>query len=1168
MNATRKGGSLTGSTPLLPLFDVCNRKHEFNSTETPKFESLPSKLSTRKLSGDSTMNKTISCFLFSIIFFGAQICLGQTSNQGAIVGTVSDPNGQAIPSVTVTVANIATGVSRNTMTDSNGNYRFDFLQPGNYRIHAEASGFKRHEISQTTVNVSQVHREDIQLEIGSVSEEVTVADDSSRGVNTENPTLGEVINERIIDNMPLNGREFIELSGLVPGVETGSGKTGAVASKGTAASFGGARSSTNSYYVDGADSTDNYFGQLVSSPALDAVKEFRVETSLYSARYGRAGGGVISVVTKSGTNQFSGSLYEFHRNQAFDALPYFYTGSKEDRPIYVQNQFGGTIGGPIFKNKTFFFFSAEFYRQTKPGQFIEGFAPTSLERSGDFSQTLNPYSASGLPVVIVNPYCNPPKTTPGPPYCTQPVIPSKILPQSLINPLGQKLMDLIPEPNFDDPVFNLRVFKSGKRMTDKYLIKLDHNFKDGSTLNGSYNYGIYDNHTPGITDFAGTNVYDYGKTLALGYTRPLTTNFVSDTKFNYTWSDNGSKHSASDKNYAAEYGFWMGEQKPDVMGFPRVQLYTVGNRFMTLGAAGPNMRNNNTWYLREDLVYVKGKHTFSFGADFKAQDYGWLYDIAMFGAYYIGFSETGSAANNQNYRVAGHTFADLLVGISSYTNYSYGDSTYARSVRNSIGLYFQDDWKVTDRLTLNLGLRYDFEPPFASKDGKFMTLNWETGLPSYSAKVDPALLKDLTYNFETGGPSTPFDANKFDFGPRIGFAFRPFADNTTVIRGGYGLVYTSENLYTTGYGSFVAPFSSQFLWRTRAALQPDKIDHLVPMDQEPYQLPLTTPANPGNTWINPRYYPTGNVQHWNLGIAREIGWGVTAETSYVGSKGTNLNGLGSMRSYDPKLLAKISSHNPGWVSGGGSNVVSLRLKGFNSSYHSLQAKLSKRYRKGISFLAAYTWAHALAEASNDFVDENLDEIDPEAPGTYKYTRIRTNADFDVRHRFTFSGSYELPFGKGRAWGNGWNPVVETLLGGWRANMITTVQTGQPFSVRGANGRPPNRICDGNLPASERTVERWFDIDCFVDTASTTVNGNTPPNIIRGPNLINFDFGLHKEVRFGERMKLQLRGEVFNAFNRVNLLGPSLNYFVATPSGAMITRQRDNRSVQVGIRFLF
>lgn len=1102
----------------------------------------------------------MSLCILALVFMAVEFGFAQTTNQGAIVGTVSDPNGLAVPSVTVTVTNIATGVSRNTATDSNGNYRFDFLQPGNYRILAEASGFRRMEIATTTVNVNQIHRADIALEVGAVTAEVVVTADSNSAVNAENPTLGQVINEQIIDNMPLNGREFVELSGLVPGVMTGSGKTGAIESKGVSASFGGARARDNSYYVDGADSTDSYFGQLVSSPALDAVKEFRVETSLYSARYGRAGGAVISVVTKSGTNKFSGSLYEFHRNKAFDALPYFYRGTREDSPSYIQNQFGGTIGGPIIKNRTFFFFSAEFYRQKKPGQFIEGFAPTALERQGNFSQTLNPYN--GQPVTIVNPYCNPPQTTPGPPYCTQPVIPSKILPQNLFNPLGQKLMDMIPDANFDDPVFNLRVFKSGNRTTDKYLIKVDHNFKDGSTLNGSYNYGVYDNITPGLTDFADMNYYDYGKTIALGYTRPITRNLVSDTKFNYTWSDNGYRHALSDKNYAAEYGFWLGKEKPDVMGFPRVQLYTVGNRFMTLGVQGPNMRDNNTWYLREDLVFVTGNHTLSFGGDIKAQDYGWLYDVAMFGAYYIGFSDNGTAGGNLNYRVTGHTFGNLLTGISSYTNYSYGDSTFARSTRNSIGLYVQDDWKVTDRLTVNLGLRYDFEPPFASKDGKFMTLNWETGMPIYSAGTDPALLQDLRFDYETGGPNTPFDSNKLDFAPRIGFAYRPFKGNSTVIRGGYGLVYGSETLYTTGYGSFVAPFSGLFLWRTRAPLQPDRLNHLVPMDQEPFELPLTAATSPGNSWSNPRYYPTGNVQHWNLGVARDLGWGVVAETTYVGSKGTNLNGLGTVRSYDPELYQKIRENNPAWT-----GSINLRLKGFNSSYHALQAKLTKRFKDGLSFLASYTWSHALAEASNDHIDENLDEVDPEL-GTWKYTRIRTNADFDVRHRFTFSGAYDLPFGRGRQFGSDWNPAVDVILGGWRLNMITTMQSGQPFTVRGTNGRAPNRICDGNLPSDERTVERWFDFSCFTNMPGSNANGNSPPNIIWGPDLVSFDFGLHKEFRFRERMKLQLRGEMFNGFNRVNLLGPSLNYFVANASGAMITRQRDNRSLQFGVRFLF
>lgn len=1138
------------------------------------------------------MRVTAKLVLVAIFLTCAFMAIGQTSNQGAIVGTVRDQNGGLVPAAAITVRNIGTNITRNVVTDGNGNYRLDFLVPGNYQVTVEKTGFKKVELTQLKISVSEITRADVQLEVGLSDTEVVVDSEGSAAINTETATIGEVITDKMVENMPLNGREFVELSGLVPGVSTGSGKTGSVESKGVAAAIDGSRSSYNSYYVDGADSTDNYFGQLVSSPALDAIKEFRVETSLYSARYGRAGGGVISVVTKSGTNKFSASGYEFHRSQTFDALPYFYKGDKEDRPVYVQNQFGGTLGGPIYRDKTFFFFSVELYRQRKPGQFIEGFAPTALERQGNFTQTLDPFSpttAPPIPVRIYNPYqyivtatcpngslplvLPPAQTTPPTTaqHCRHVEITSKIMPSNLFNPLGQKLMDLIPEPNYNDPIFNLRVFKSGRRVTDKYLIKIDHNFSDGSTINGSYNYGVYDNITPGLTPYADTNVYDYGKTLAVGYTKPLTSRLVSDTKFNFTWSDNGSKHALADKNYADEFGFWVGSQKPDVMGFPRVQLYTAGNRFMTLGAPGPNMRNNRTLYLREDLVYVKGNHTISFGGDYKSQDYGWLYDIAMFGAYYVGFSEsagsTTTGGNNLNYRSVGHVFGSLLAGLSTYTNYSYGDSSYARSGRSGVGFYVQDDWKITGRLTLNLGLRYDYEPPFASKDGKFMTLNWDTGMPLYSKDTDPSLLEGLRFNYETGGPNTPYDANKLNFAPRFGFAFRPFNNNKTVIRGGYGLVYTSENLYTTGYGSFVAPFSGQFLWRTRAALQPDYINHLIPMDQQPFELPLTEPTSPGNTWVNPRYYPTGYSQHWNLGTSREIGWGVVGEVSYVGSKGTNLNGITSLRNHDPELLARIRTNNPVWITGAASNFVFLRLKGFNSSYNSLQAKATKRFRKGVSFLAAYTWSHALAEASNDFVDENNDELDPET-GTFSSRRITTNADFDVRHRFTLSGSYDLPFGRGKQFGSDWHPMLNTMFGNWRLNMISTYQTGQPFSVKGVNGQLPNRICDGNLPASERTVEVWYDYTCFAETTNANTRGNSTPNIIRGPNLINFDFGLHKEFKIGDRVKLQLRGEIFNAFNRVNLIGPSLNYFVNNISGAKLTRGRDMRSMQFGARLYF
>ncbi len=1111
------------------------------------------------------MRKTLNLILLvTCCFFAVQLCWGQTSNQGAIVGTIKDPNDNVIPLVNVKITNNETGVSKTTTTDERGNYRVDFLQPGSYQILAEANGFKKMEVSKVTVQVSEIQRTDIKMEVGQVNEEVSVSMDGQSQVDTETPTRGEVITERTIQNMPLNGREFLELSALVPGAESGNQKNGVFPTKGTAIGFNGNRSGYNAFYVDGADSTDSYFNQLIASPALDAVKEFRVETSLYSARYGRAGGGIVNVVTKSGTNKFSGTLYEFHRNKALDALPYFQTSGRNATPPYRFNQFGGTIGGPIFKNKTFFFFSTEFFRQTKPGNLIEGFAPSALEREGNFTQSINGYTQG--PVTLVNPYCTAP--------CTQATIASKILPANLINPLGQKLMALIPNANYNDPIMNIRVFRSGKAETEKYLLKIDHNFKDGSTLNGSFNWGDYDSIVPGLIEFADQNNFDYSKTIALGYTRTFTKNLVSDTKFNFSISNNGTNQAQLDKNYAKEFGFWTGTTlKPDQVGFPRVQLYTFGNRFMQLGGQGRNERDNRTWYFREDMVWIKGTHTLSFGGDFKAQDYGWLYDTHYLGAYYIGFND-GASGQNTNYRVTGHTLASLLTGISAYTQYQYGDSQLARSERNSIGLYIQDDWKITPRLTLNIGLRYDYEPAFKAKNGKFMTLDFQTGLPWYCSEVDQTLLKDLKYKYETGGPCRGFKADTLNFAPRIGFAFGPFNDNNTVLRGGYGMVYTSENMYTTGYGSFIAPFGGTFLWRTRSPFQPDLQNHLVPMDQAPFNLPLTSPDIPGSLFLNPEEYPTGNVQHWNLGLSRNIGWGVVMETAYVGSKGTNLNGLSTLANYNRPVYNKVIANIPTFT------TINLRLKGFNSSYHSFQAKATKRFKDGFSFLASYTWAHALAEASNDQVDENTD-IDTDETGVATVRRIWSNADFDIRHRFSLSGTYDLPFGKGRMFGNHWNSWVNGFLGGWRVNMISTYQTGYPFSVRTSTGRVPDRICDGNLPADKRTVDVWFDYKCFPDhvgkVSGRDLNGNAPPNIIRGPDFLNFDFGIHKEIRTTESTKIQLRGEVFNAFNRPNLFGPSVNNFI-TPAptalpgtgltGAKITRQRDNRDIQLAIKFIF
>jgi len=488
--------------------------------------------------------------------------------------------------------------------------------------------------------------------------------------------------------------------------------------------------------------------------------------------------------------------------------------------------------------------------------------------------------------------------------------------------------------------------------------------------------------------------------------------------------------------------------------------------------------------------------------------------------------------------------------------------------RNAFGVYVQDDWKVTPRLTLNLGLRYDYEAPFASTNNQFVTLNFDTGRPWYAAGAPADRLAPLRFKYDTGGPNRPFEPSKKNFSPRVGLAFRPFNDNRTVIRAGYGVFYTSETAWSTVFGSWVNPFAGEFRYFSRGFIWPDGRDRFVTFDKEPLDFRFAASSDSGLSYTTTPEFPTGYLQQYNVSIARDIGAGVALEAAYVGTKGTNLDGIMSLSGYSLAAYQKAIANgvNPG-----------LRAKGHNSKYNSLQLKATKRLSNGLDFLAAFTWGHAMAESSNSDVNENtLYDL----AGTSNPTKRRySNADFDVRKRFTLSGTYELPLGHNKKFGSGWHPVVDGVLGGWSLNYIFTMQDGFPFSVFDPAQRFPNRICDGNLPSDQRTPDRWFDIKCFPTKTPETVtlpdgntltvlNGNASPNVITGPGLKNLDLGIHKSIGITEGKRLEIRFEAFNALNHPNYLAPALNIFFATESGAKLTRVRDMRDIQVAIKFSF
>lgn len=1077
----------------------------------------------------------------------------QTSTQGGIVGTITDQSNAVLPGATVVVTNVNTGISSETTTNASGDYRFNFLQPGEYSVTADLQGFSTAETAGVIVTVGSTARVDQRLEVGARSETVTVVS-TAPILNTEDASRGEVITAEAIQHVPLNGREFIELMALAPGATSGNSKRGAHDSRGVAVGFNGARVGYNAYYIDGARSTDPLYNQLQSSPALDAISEFRVETNMYSAQYGRAGGAMVSVITKSGTNQLHGTMYEYYRGKELDALPFLYEGSREELDDYHYHQFGGTAGGPIWKNRTFYFVSGEMYRQQKPGSLIVSFAPSALERSGDVSQTINPYT--GEPVVLTNPY-------------TGEVIPSGVLPPELINPVGQQLMDLWPEPNFSgDPFLNLHLFRGGTFDQNKWLTKVNHRFSTADSISGVFDFNDYDNTNPGHTIYGDKVTANYNRTVAGTWTHTFGPRLVNDLKASYSRYFQGTEYALNDKNYCADWGF--DPTTNTLPGTCRILNYTIGSQRFDIGNDGDFKHRNRSLYLKDSLVWVTGNHTLLFGGEFQRELFSWQYNSGS-SAYYVGLLD-GSPGLDTTYLTTGSVFTDLLAGLPNRVNIGLGGTAgpaYMNFSRNSLAFYVQDDWKVNESLTLNLGLRYDYEAPFSQRDDLFMTLDFETGLPTYAEGVPQELLEIVRFPYATGGPNRPFEPNALAFAPRAGFAWR--LSDRTVARGGYGIFHTSETAFTTMYGSWVAPFQGLVTWSPKAQFWPDEQDHWVTFDQPTYRLDYVRGASPGTFFANTPDYPRGYLHQWNFTVGRDLGNRSALEIGYVGSHGTDLNGPMSIQTYSPELYEKLQAL--------GLANFSLRAKGFSSSHHALQTSFRANPAPGADLRVAYTWGHSMAQASNDDANENL-VTDVTALGII-VKKAWTNADFDVRHRFTIAGGYALPFGRGLQFGGNWNPLVDAVLGGWRVNGLYTLQTGFPFTVYNPSLRLPDRTCDGNLPNSERTIDRWFDFSCFPTRPPSTVvdpdtgqsqvvslHGDASPNIIRGPGINNVDLNVEKTFALGSRMRLQLRVEAFNLFNTPQYIGPSANYFFNSESGARITQARQSRNVQLAARVSF
>jgi hypothetical protein len=657
---------------------------------------------------------------------------------------------------------------------------------------------------------------------------------------------------------------------------------------------------------------------------------------------------------------------------------------------------------------------------------------------------------------------------------------------------------------------------------------------------------------------------------------------VNDLKATYLNYNYLSGPLLNDQNYG-KTAFGISDGLHTGVGMPSLLMF--GPTSINVGGEPLSKTLNKTLYLKDNLAWVRGRHTITIGGDWRRQDHQYQSSAAN-ATYYFGFVEgrMDRADLKRIYLLTGSTFASTLAGVSNLIVGGLGEDRMIPLSRDAVAIYVQDDWKVTRRLTLNLGMRYDRETPFSVTNGEFMTLNFANGLPRYGKGTPASKLAKMTFKYEIDGPTRSSEPNNMDFAPRFGFALMPFKDDRTVVRGGYGMIYTSEAASYTVAGSYVNPFagSTGYIYPKDPNFWPDRQEHIRRLDQVPYGIDYATSSSPGGAFlVNDPRFPTGYVQHWNLTVGRQVNASTVAELGYVASRGVNLNSNQTLGGYSQALLTQMETQNPTWRGDKG-----MYAKGYNSAYHSMQLQLRRQFSKGLSYAAQYTWSRAMGDSSEDSANENTFlSVQLSQDGIVPVRRrVWTSLNFDVRQRFTLNGIWEVPVGRGKRYATNWHSVADGVLGGWRLNWIWMLQGGYPWTVTQNfnDWKRPNRICNGNLPSSERTVDRWFDTSCYVNptpipyvdpktgVASTyTPTGNAGANTVIGPGTNRMDMGVHKSFPlWSEERRLEFRAELFNAFNHALLQGPNGQFFYNQPAGARIVRAGNRRQIQLALRIAF
>jgi Carboxypeptidase regulatory-like domain/TonB dependent receptor len=1109
--------------------------------------------------------------LFAFLFLSV-LCSHARAQQvtATLRGTAFDPSGATVAAASIAITQIETGYSRTASTDSQGNFVLVELPVGHYRVQADAKGFQRFVREGLILEVNQTAFVAVHLTIGSGSSQVEVNADALLIESTAS-SLGKTVDQSTIQDLPLNGRHFTQLGTLQPGVvpiTAGLAQAGGSLRDGQAYAVNGQRPESNNFLIDGADNFNNVDGGFVMEPPVDAIAEFRILTHTANAEFGHSTGSTTNIVTRSGTNSLHGSLWEFLRNEAFDAKSFF---AQSVEPL-KRNQYGGTFGGPLKRDKTFFFLYYEGLRE-RAGETRQSTVPSLHERDGDFSELCpEGFDANGV--------CNDPDPAHGhqiynvfvPP--NQPLQPLPFNQVPFIHPISQNLLAFYPLPNIGNNTFVSTQNKSSDN--DQFGVRLDHYLSPRDTLNFRYIFSqgnVVDPlstsgaNVPGFPvgeehraqNFVATETHTFSPNLvALGRISFLRNRFFFDEHINHT--------------DPASLGFQYAPTLEAALGPPFVQV--AG--FASIGdpITGPRQTWDSNLGLNGSLTWIRGRHELKFGGGYSYDRLNVLFGIATNGFFVF------APAPFTN------SFANFLIGQPAFFLQGGGDPS--RNLRgHAVNFYAQDTFKLSSRLTLNYGLRYEI--PFPYTEQKDRQNLW---IPGRQSVVFPTAPAGLLYPGDPGVPRGLIQTDHKAIAPRVGIAWDPTGNGTWLVSSAYGIFY--DPYYTGQGGPLQTPNSAPPYLQTPQRSFPDFAD--------PYN-----GANPFNggfaqpmtlLTLDPNLH-LPYAQDWNLNLQRSLGNNWLFEIGYIGTKGTKLPrfieanpavsipGETTQDNADQRRLhsgCTIAQPSPCQYSSVG------EISGIaNSTYHALQTSLQRRFARQFSMLASYTFSKTLDDVSSFNITGSASQStageNDLAQNPFDLAAEHGRSMFDARERFVISYQWDLPF---FTHSQGWQ---RTWLGGWHLNGITTFQSGTPFTVYDSTGVSaqggapeisgfpsdrPNLIGDpskGTCPngAHTGTPDCWYNPAAFQQLDPNTQIGqfgNAGRNIVQGPGYQQWDFAALKNFHFTEAKTLQFRAEFFNIFNHANFGIPVNDLNTPPDATASIQTSQPGRLVQFALKFLF